>query len=401
MILQALDEEAPAPSLPGQELEVILHGSLSQPVLGIWQRLEEASRSSLHHMAGWCRSWMDTHPGTYLFAEGRLEGNTVFLLPLAVEKRFGARTARFIGTPFSNINTGLFQSGAGLDPVALRQALTRALKGHADLISLERIPLQWREERSPFAAFEHSENRNRSFQMPLDASFEETLKQVNAKRRRKKYRLQQRRLTEAGGYEILEPQTAAEQHALLDEFFRQKAERFRAQGLPDVFEAPAVKAFFHALLDLPVETGRYALRLHGLRLTAGERPILAIAGTSRKADHIICQFGSIRDDLIPEASPGEFLFWHIIEAACRDGAALFDFGIGDQVYKRSWCTVETVQYDVLLPLTARGQLAAGVHRGINRFKAAIKANPRLYGAIQRLRSGGSEAERLETADGEP
>ncbi len=89
---------------------------------------------------------------------------------------------------------------------------------------------------------------------------------------------------------------------------------------------------------------------------------------------------------MPEASPGELLFWLMIEKSALEGAALFDFGLGDQVYKRSWCTVETVQHDVLLPVNATGRLAALAHHGLTRTKAAIKGNPQLYALLQRLRS---------------
>ena len=65
----------------------------------------------------------------------------------------------------------------------------------------------------------------------------------------------------------------------------------------------------------------------------------AIAGLSRKGDHVICQFGSIDDTIAADASPGEFLFYLAIQKLCGQGVRLFDFGIGDQPYKRSWCTI--------------------------------------------------------------
>lgn len=386
MTLQALDGGLPSPPRTGEPIEVILHESIDGAA-DAWQGLSADGGASLHNGMDWCAAWIATHHEDVVLLEGRQKGRPVFLLPLSIARRGGSRVARFIASPFSNINTGLFDPLAMLDPDAFRAGLARSLKGRADLLSLERVPLRWRDSVSPLASMPFTENVNRSFQVPLHASFEETLKQVNAKRRRKKFRLQQRRLEEAGGYEIVEPQTPAEKHALLEEFFRQKAERFRTQGLPDVFQPEPVKRFFHALLDLQATADAYMLRLHGLKLKGEGAPILAITGTSRKGDHVICQFGSIRDDLLPEASPGEFLFWHVIEGACREGAALFDFGIGDQNYKRSWCTIETVQYDVLLPVSPLGHVTAGLHRALNRVKAGIKANPRLYAAVQRLRSG--------------
>jgi CelD/BcsL family acetyltransferase involved in cellulose biosynthesis len=75
----------------------------------------------------------------------------------------------------------------------------------------------------------------------------------------------------------------------------------------------------------------------------------------------------------------------MIERACTQGAALFDFGIGDQAYKRSWCDVETVQHDILLSLNLRGRLmAAGITSAVA-AKRLLKQNPRAYRIAQKLR----------------
>ena len=66
--------------------------------------------------------------------------------------------------------------------------------------------------------------------------------------------------------------------------------------------------------------------------------------------------------------------------------SVVDFGIGNQTYKRSWCPVETVQYDLFLPISGMGHLAAMAQRGITRTKAAIKSNRKLYVFIQRMRA---------------
>lgn len=400
MILQAKPPLLPPAAGETERLEMRVHERM-EALEAAWRALERDPSVSMHQGYDWCSAWVRAHPGLRLaLVEGRAGGRTVMILPLVIARRRGSHVAGYIGSAYSNINGGLFDPAARIDPDALGNGIRQALKGRADLMVLERVPLQWRERLSPLAYLSHTENQNRAFQVPLFQSFEDTLRQVNAKRRRKKFRLQQRRLEEAGGYLVIDTLEPAEQHALLDEFFRQKAERFKAQGLPDVFADAPVRAFFHALLDAPRDDADYPLRLHALRLKEDGGPILAVTGTSRKGDHVICQFGSIRDDLLPEASPGEFLFWYVIEQACHEGASIFDFGIGDQNYKRSWCTVETVHYDVLVPITLLGHLSAGIHRLAVRAVAEIKARPRLYGALQRLRQRRTAAGASEPETGE-
>ena len=122
---------------------------------------------------------------------------------------------------------------------------------------------------------------------------------------------------------------------------------------------------------------------------------MAIAGLSRKGDHVICQFGSIDESIAADASPGEFLFYLAIRKLCGEGVRLFDFGIGDQAYKRSWCTIETPQHDLLWPTTVAGSMAAALHRAKSGAKRLIKQNPQVYALLQRIRSGRTELARAE------
>ncbi|MBP1850663.1 GNAT family N-acetyltransferase [Rhizobium halophytocola] len=357
-----------------------------------WRMLDRDSMNSLHQSYDWCAAWVKTHGNPLALLHGEQDGRTAFILPLEIVRHSVIRTAQFIGSRFSNINTGLFsaamradgQTGVGQQIAA---EAVRLLSGKADLLHLENMPLGWRGERHPFAGLPAMENRNHTFQLPLLDSFEQTLSQVNARSRRKKYRNQVRRLEAMGGFRHLVARSEAEKQFLLDLFFIQKAERFKSAGLPNVFQAPSTQAFFRLLLEGGHDGTNTPLELHGIELRgAFEGQIAAIAGMSRKGDHAICQFGSIDPTLARDASPGELLFWLLIEQFCAEGATLFDFGLGDQGYKRSWCTIETVQHDVLLPISASGRLAAYTQRGLNHTKAVIKNNPQLYGFLQRLRA---------------
>ena len=360
------------------------------PLEAEWRALERDDLSSLHQSYDWCTAWAESFGHPLAILRGSIGDRIAFILPLEIIRGRGIRRAEFIGARHSNINTGLFSPeflANGDLTSALTAAIAAALRSKADLAILRNVPLEWRGRKSPLAALPAIENQNHAFQLPFLGSFEASLKQVNAKRRRKKFKHQSRVLDAKGGYEhvIAEPD---QQHALLDLFFRQKAVRFKDAGLPDVFDDVPTRSAFHRLLRQNEDGGFDAtLQMHALRLKGEhEGHIPAVAALSRKGDHVICQFASIDEATVAEASPGELLFWLMIERLHREGAALFDFGIGDQIYKRSWCPMETVQHDLFLPVSGIGHLAAMAQRGVTRTKTAIKSNRKLYSFIQRLRA---------------
>jgi CelD/BcsL family acetyltransferase involved in cellulose biosynthesis len=224
-------------------------------------------------------------------------------------------------------------------------------------------------------ALARARNHNQAFQMTLVGGFDAALARINGKKRRKKYRLGQRKMEEMGGYRLVhgdDPDTA---NTLLEAFFLQKAARFDKQGKLDVFARPSVRESFRRLVVTPGEKGRPLLRLSAIELADGRYG--ALAGVTRKNGHLICQFGSIDEQMAGEYSIGEFLFYHLIEEACADGEQLFDFGIGDEAYKRSWCDQITTHYDCYLPLTAKGRAVGLALRGATAAKQRIKAQPKL------------------------
>lgn len=393
---------AAVPSTAGIDIEIF---DSMAPLENEWRALERDDLASLHQSYDWCIAWAATSGHPLAIVHGSVNGRTAFILPLEIIRSKGVRRAEFIGARHSNINTGLFSAElletAGNGLTALQRAeIVRALRGKADLMLLRNVPRTWRGRISPLTSLPAVENQNHAFQLPFLSSFEATLKQVNAKRRRKKFKHQSRILDDKGGYEHVIA-GADQQDVLLDLFFQQKAVRFKAAGLPDVFQDTPTQSALHRLLRHRDGEGSHAaLEMHALRLKGQhEGHVPAVAALSRKGDHVICQFASIDETLVPEASPGELLFWLMIERLHREGVALFDFGIGDQGYKRSWCPIETVQYDLILPITTTGHVAAFAQRGITRAKAAIKANPWLYGLIQRQRARqGINASSTEDAD---
>ena len=356
-----------------------------------WRGLERLDRNSLHQGYDWSSAWFAAHRTESVIVKGTLHDRTVLLIPLDVTRTAGIRIARPPGGRFNNVNTALFSEDFPFldrrESEMAKVKLREALAGYADLLILDNIPLNWHGRKHPFSAFASIENPNRSYQLPLRPSFEETIAQLNARTRKRRFRIQTRRLEALGGYEHICPADSAGQHALLDLFFRQKSRRLMASGLPDIFSSFETRDFFHRLLDMRSESDDTPLTMHALRLHGEhEGHVAAIAGLSRKGGHVLCQFSSIDETVAADASPGELLFWLMIEQACREGASVFDFGLGDQPYKRSWCTQETVQHDLLMPLNWIGMSAYPVAFALSGARSTIKRHPALYSLTQRLRA---------------
>jgi CelD/BcsL family acetyltransferase involved in cellulose biosynthesis len=372
-------------------IAITVHTSM-EPLEQEWRALSTLNINSLHQGYDWCRAWVDAHARPLRIVAGWMNGSLAFILPLEIVRGRLFTTAQFIGAHHANVNTGLFsQSFLDAATPEMMEGVAAEIRDtvtDADCIVLGNMPAVWRGRALPFAMLPHVENQNHAFQLPMKANFVETLGQLNAKRRRKKYSVGHRRLEALGGYEHVVAETDAEKHELLDLFFAQKTARLAEFGLPNGFACPMTRKFLHSAVALPHTATEFPLRMHALRMTGGalKGEVPAVAGLSRKGDHVIVQFCSIGSGPAIEASPGELLFHLMIEKYNGEDVALFDFGIGDMPFKRSWCTEETIQVNVTLPITPLGRLAALKEEMATRLKTMIKQNPALYSFVQRLRS---------------
>ncbi|MDP3525981.1 MAG: GNAT family N-acetyltransferase [Hoeflea sp.] len=357
----------------------------------LWQRLEAAPEMSFHQSRAWVGAWSKGTGTPLAILTLEQDGVPYALLPLEIRRTGGLKIAQFAGTAFSNENTGLIDL-AGLEGVApaspadLAAALAQAGLD-ADIVLFDKMTPETA-ARPPFSALPRVYHQNPSFQLPLSTDFNAVLAQINGKRRRKKFRVSDRRLEAIGGYRHITGDDDAQALRLLDVFLAQKPVRLASQGLPNVFAGRDVRAFLAELATTRTADGRPGLELHGIELVGGDHAgaIIAVAGLTIKDRHITCQFGSIDETIAPDASAGELLFYKMIERASAAGHAVFDFGVGDQLYKRSWCPQRTELVDCYAPLNLRGRLAAPLISGVIRLKRTIKTSPALHRAVAWLRT---------------
>lgn len=380
---------------PAEKACFTLHcASELEPLETIWRVLEAASECSIHQTYDWCTAWVAETGATPLiitatYASGPKTGKTAFILPLNIKRSGLFRVASYIGASYNNANFGVFSSDLLHDANAetmqeIRRQITELPLG-VDYIHLDRQPRERSQQIHPFSYWPSVENQNHAFQVTLDGGFEAVLSRGNAKRRRKKFRTSERKLDELGGYDYIRARSPEEAGELLNAFFAQKAARFDYQGIPDAFADERIKAFFHRLAQESLGQQRKSIELHAIRLRQQDGFMCAVAALSTKGTEVICQFSSIAMGEADHASPGELLFYLAIHDVCDSGAQVFDFGIGDEQFKRSWCDIETTHYDTIVAITPLGRIGALGARLTIDLKRFVKTHPFVFRLAKAIR----------------
>lgn len=323
-------------------------------------------------------AWVETAGCNPMFLTFNAAGHGPVLLPLELREN---GVAGYCGGRHAN---GNFPIGHRADIAALARvgdaaikAAIRAANCPASSVILERQHLYWQGVQNPFVSGASVRSPNIALSFAVDGDFPTVLTQRGGKNKRKKIRSYRRKLDALGAVAFHHPVAPPDVSACLDRFFALKAERFRAAGIRDVFGDARTQAFFRTLFA--ANPG-----LHQLHALTVDDAIIAIAGCTVHRGRLTVEFGTFDASHAP-ARPGEQLFFSMIEHACETGIAFFDFGIGDERYKRAWCDIETIHFDTTIGLTLAGRARAAAQAGRSRSVRALKSNERAWSLAKRLR----------------
>ena len=161
----------------------------------------------------------------------------------------------------------------------------------------------------------------------LDAAIEITRKK--SLRRHENYFLRE------GSLEILHLQKAEDILPHLDEYFEQHITRRKATTAPSLFINAEQQEYYRCLTKELSETGW----LRFTRINWNGKAIAFHYGLAYKGRYLY-GIPSFAIELANH-SPGEVLLRQLLLAAIKEGAATFDFGIGDESYKYRFATHAT------------------------------------------------------------
>jgi CelD/BcsL family acetyltransferase involved in cellulose biosynthesis len=371
----------------------------SADVLGVeeasllWQSFSESDPFGVAQMLPWVQGWKDSVNPDVFVATLNFGHETALILPLEIVRDKGVTIARYVGGSHANANFPLLKPATAhkITAAAVQElfAAIRRKKPQIDALVLTRQIMDFDGIQNPLLEFGSTESPNLSLSFKLSSDFEALAKERGWSRKQKKMRNQARRLEDRGGWTCIKSDSPDAALQLMDTFLVLKAARFKEFGQHNTFEEENVKAFFRKLFTEASRSSEPRFQLDALSVNGD---LLAVSGSVFKHGTVVVEFGAV-DGTETSLSPGDFLYHQLIKRSCAEGHEWFDFGVGDEPYKRSWCDVETHHRDSTYAFTLKGRSYVGAFRLAVAAKRTVKRNPVLFGLVKkwRERHGGAPA----------
>lgn len=380
-----------APARDAMQPETIaleVHDGLA-PVERRWRAFERTADATVFQTYEWLAAWQ-RHIGEregvrpVVVVGSAANGETLFIMPLAVVPRAYGRVLTFLGAELGDYNAPLLAPDFAQrvpDPLALMRRVFACLRAHAhyDLVIFERLPETVGDQPDPLLKLPIMLHPSGAYLTRLADDWEVFYAEKRSSSTRQRDRAKRKKLAKFGEVRIVHPTSEQDIVATLDTLMAQKGRAFARMGVTDMFLRPGYREFYHAVAIEPATRDL----VHVSRLQVGDETAAVNLGLTFR-DRYYYILASYGDGELARFGPGAAHLRDLMQYAIGRGFRVFDFTVGDEPYKREWCG-ESLLYDYIAGAGVRGTTVAAVLRTARSLKRIIKRNPRLWKMAFRTR----------------
>ena len=349
-----------------------------------WIALRETAAVSPYQNYNFVAAWFETigrarHLEPMIVVARGSDGRPLALFPLATHEAAGLRVAEFLCGRESNFNIGLFHPGGDLDARDLLLAAALGRPKPPDLLYLRNQPSGFGRFENPLLGRGACPSPSFAYGTALPAKVD-ALDCQTSKASRKKLRKKERRLAELGALTFEHGASGERALEVISALIAQKSALLAHKGAHGVFDAPEMRAFLERARDAG------AMEVHALRLSG--MVIATYVGLALDGRFSALANSYAMDEEIARCSPGEILLRAVMRDLVARGFGYFDLGVGEARYKEAVCDETIALYDLVIPVTTRGALAAPLLRVFLAGKRRVKQTPWLSRLFDRARLPG-------------
>uniref|UniRef100_UPI0035B21F22 GNAT family N-acetyltransferase n=1 Tax=Rhodoblastus sp. TaxID=1962975 RepID=UPI0035B21F22 len=336
--------------------------------------------------------WLSTWQATIGDAEGikphivqvaDRSGNTLMLLPLGIQRRFGLSLLKFLGGDATDYHAPIVRTvfAAALGAAGLDRLMARVMEQlpPVDVIDFEKMPLKIEDATNPLAALPGVEHVHNAHIATLGATFDA----FKERRSKKFFRTGDRRWRQLSRIAPVHFCICNANEALtniISILISQKRRMYWKTGCRDLFDNPRLHRFYTSLAQNNLSTGL----IQTSSLCVGETVAAAHIGMVFRG-RFYWILPSYDADNWARYSPGRLLMQNLIEWSISAGLKTFDLTIGDEDYKRLWADHTVPLYQFTSGLTVTGKIYLLIRTAGGRLRAFARQRPWLAACVRAWR----------------
>jgi CelD/BcsL family acetyltransferase involved in cellulose biosynthesis len=360
-----------------------------------WRRFERIAECTAFQTFDWLAAWQ-RHIGQRAGATPAIvvgcfaDGETAFILPLAIERKAVARRLCWLGQELCDYAGPILARDfwQRVTPDRFR-AVWRELHEQIqddprlrhDWIDLEKMLHQVGAQNNPFTYLDVSANPSGAHLTQLGDDWEKFYFEKRSSATRRHDRAKRRRLSDYGEIRFVNSATPDDARRMVETLMQQKSRSFASKGIPDFFARPGCKEFFIDLASNPKT--RHLIHVSRVELGTIWAAVNFGMAFGDSYYHVIASY---EDGELAHYGPGALHLRELMAYAISRGLRRFDFTIGDEPYKLEWSDTHLELCDFIAAVTWRGRFASAWAKARISLKRFVKQTPAAWRLVCFIRS---------------
>lgn len=322
-----------------------------------WRQVEARGAGFVFQSFDWCATWSETvgrarHVEPALVHARDPRTGAEMFLPLGIEpKRFGVRALGFLDGRLADHTAPVLAGPTDtvFDDVRMKAILRRVGEATgADVLDFRHLRARVGDRRNPLVTSRTKRAGYSTHSLKLDGTWEAFCAERLSSSYKSGSRRRLRGLHKRGEPRVVIAGSVQQALSILSTTFTQKARRYRETGRPDPLAINAYREFYQRMTARHHTSGL----VHVTALILDEEVLATHWGCVHERRFLWLM--PSYDPAWGKASPGRLLLDYLVEWSFRQGFREFDFTIGDEPYKFTFCNVSEGLYRRVVPRSPLG-----------------------------------------------
>lgn len=298
------------------------------------------------------------------------EGKIAAIFPLGIRTVATIRILEWLGGVQTDYHAPILSSSWSLSKsqfVSCWEEILRRLP-LVDVVHLRRQPLMIGNLGNPFQTLDNSLYDGESFFLDLPESYEMLCKRSAVKRILSDSRRQRRRLADFGRVEFSINTGSQISTTVVRELINMKRQRYKEQRSVDQLKHNSVRQFYEEFKTNVGDDGKVYIGA----LKVGAEIVAAHWGIVYR-DRFYYLIPAFKGGKWKKYSVGRLLLESLLEWSINQGLKIFDFTIGAEEYKRTWCDSKVTLFQTIKCVSWKGEIYSvlcWIYRLVAKYKWA-------------------------------
>ena len=299
------------------------------------------------------------------------EGKIAAIFPLGIRTLATVRILEWLGGVQTDYHAPILSSNWTLSESEFVNCWKEVLRylPSVDVVHLRRQPMMIGHLGNPFHKLDNLLCDGESFLLNLPESYETLCKRRAIKRVLSDSRRQRRRLADFGRVEFSINSGSQMSAPVVQELINMKRQRYKEQGSRDHLKRSSVQKFYEEFKTNIGDGGK--VYVGTLKVNA---EIVAAHWGMVYRNRFYYLLPAFKGGKWKKFSVGRLLLENLLEWSINHGLSIFDFTIGAEEYKRTWCDSKVTLFQTVKGMSWKGEIYSALCRLYGLLKKYKRAN---------------------------